>query len=339
MDDQPLSRRRFLHAAAVGAGLLYGTSLVSGCSLFSRGVKPTEKWVKDENNPVFGPGVGTVFDVAVLKEGSKFRMWFSWRDNNSIGLTESMDGVHWGDPVVALAPNDGSGWETKVNRPYVLRKDGSYHLWYTGQTEQGSCLGYAVSPDGIHWTRQSDQPILKPESTWEKNSVMCPSVLYDETTGQFRMWYSGGEFYEPDAIGYATSPDGIHWSRYSNNPIFLPQTDIPWESSRVTGCQVIEHAGWHIMFYIGFNADSIANIGLARSKDGITGWERHPQNPILQPDANGWDADSVFKPYAIFDNPRWMLWYNGRSEKNKFKYREQIGLATYSHEDLGFVIE
>ena len=27
------------------------------------------------------------------------------------------------------------------------------------------------------------------------------------------MWYSGGEQYEPDAIGYATSKDGIDWTK------------------------------------------------------------------------------------------------------------------------------
>ena len=38
---------------------------------------------------------------------------------------------------------------------------------------------------------------------------MCPHVIWDEEMKLFRMWYSGGEQYEPNAIGYATSPDGL----------------------------------------------------------------------------------------------------------------------------------
>ena len=37
------------------------------------------------------------------------------------------------------------------------------------------------------------------------------------------------------------------------------------------------------MFYIGFRDQDHAQIGLARSKDGITGWQRHPANPIIRP--------------------------------------------------------
>ncbi len=42
---------------------------------------------------------------------------------------------------------------------------------------------------------------------------MCPRVIWDARLELFRMWYSGGEQYEPDAIGYATSADGMHWRR------------------------------------------------------------------------------------------------------------------------------
>ena len=47
---------------------------------------------------------------------------------------------------------------------------------------------------------------------------MCPHVLWDEQQKLFRMWYSGGEQYEPDAIGYATSPDGLKWTKHKANP-------------------------------------------------------------------------------------------------------------------------
>ena len=41
------------------------------------------------------------------------------------------------------------------------------------------------------------------------------------------MWYSGGDQYEPNAIGYATSRDGLKWSKHENNPIFKPNRIWP----------------------------------------------------------------------------------------------------------------
>ena len=44
-----------------------------------------------------------------------------------------------------------------------------------------------------------------------------------------------------------------------------------------------------------------------------------------------WDQDACYKPYAIFDGTKWLLWYNGRHGE-----LEQIGLVTHEGEDLGF---
>jgi len=75
-------------------------------------------------------------------------------------------------------------------------------------------------------------------------AVMCPGVIWDERTKLFRMWYSGGEQYEPDAIGYATSPDGLHWTKAPSNPVFGPGAEKVFDQARVTGCQVLQRGGW-----------------------------------------------------------------------------------------------
>jgi beta-1,2-mannobiose phosphorylase / 1,2-beta-oligomannan phosphorylase len=82
-------------------------------------------WDKYENNPVLGDGLDTCFDVSVLKKGDEYLMWFSWRPKKSIAYVKSRDGIHWGTPVIVLAPNPKSGWEEDVNRPVVIeRRDG-----------------------------------------------------------------------------------------------------------------------------------------------------------------------------------------------------------------------
>ncbi len=288
-------------------------------------------WQKYEKNPVLGAKLGTCFDVSVLREDQRYRMWFSWRPKQSIALVESQDGLTWGEPQIVFGPRKTSGWEDDVNRPVVIREGSQYHMWYTGQAGSKSSIGYATSADGKTWERAGEKPVLTAERPWEKVAVMCPHVVYDAEAKEYRMWYSGGEQYEPNAIGYATSLDGRKWSKHNENPIFRPDPMTEWEKDRVTACQVVRQGDWHVMFYIGFANRDRAQIGLARSKDGITNWERHPANPIIRPGRDRWDADAVYKPFAIFDGKRWLLWYNGRRGGI-----EQIGVAIHAGQSLGF---
>ncbi len=288
-------------------------------------------WKKYEGNPVLGGSFGTIFDISVLHDTTnKYEMYCSWRPKRSIALSESTDGLKWSDPVICLPYDDSSGWERDVNRPVVVKKDGKYHMWYTGETDSSSQIGYAVSDDGKHFTKVVPQPVLTASTPWEKKAVQCPHVIWDEQEKQFKMWYSGGEQYEPDAIGYATSTDGIQWKKYEGNPVFKNNPTNEWEQAKVTACQVIKRTDDYLMFYIGFKNVDYAQIGMAKSKDGINNWERYSANPIIKP-GTVWDSSAVYKPYTIQNNDQWLLYYNGR--KNNV---EQIGIAIHDGKDLGF---
>jgi hypothetical protein len=67
------------------------------------------------------------------------------------------------------------------------------------------------------------------------------------------------------------------------------------------------------------------------SETGAAGWVKYEKNPIVRPGKGQWDEDAVYKPIAIFDGKRWLLWYNGRKGGV-----EQIGVAIHDGEDLGF---
>ena len=290
-------------------------------------------WTKHEKSPVLGGKLGTCFDVCILQEEGLYRMYFSWRPKKSVALVESTDGILWSEPVIVLGPNKDTNWEEDINRPAVVKRHYGYHMWYTGQARGRSGIGHATSEDGKNWRRPGKEPVVSPERAWEKVAVMCPHVLWDASAKVFRMWYSGGEQYEPDAIGYAVSTDGNVWRKHEANPVFRADPKNAWERHKVTACQVVLLGDWHYMFYIGFRDVDHAQIGLARSRGGITDWERLPGNPILGPTKDSWDHDACYKPYAIFDETknRWLLWYNGRKGNV-----EQIGLATKEGEDLGF---
>jgi len=313
---------------------ILGALLLTALQAREKDQPPTETaagWKKYSKNPVLGGDLGTCFDISVLKEGDTYRMWFSWRPKKSLALVESKDGIQWSKPEIVLGLNGKTDWENDLNRPVVIKNGERYQMWYTGQARGKSWIGYATSKDGKAWKRESDKPVLSAEQTWEKVAVMCPHVIYDDKAKLYRMWYSGGEQHEPNAIGYATSEDGLKWTKHENNPIFRPDPKSDWEKERVTACQVIRQGDWHVMFYIGFRDVNHAQIGIARSKDGITDWKRLSANPVIRPGKDKWDHDAVYKPYAIYDGNKWLLWYNGRKGGV-----EQIGLALHEGEDLGF---
>ena len=290
-------------------------------------------WIKHAANPVLGGFLGTCFDVSVLKQNGIYRMYFSWRPKKSVALTESRDGINWSEPVIVLEPRETpERWEDDVNRPAVIFRGGKYQMWYTGQDIPGapngkSRLFMAESSDGVTWERVGSKPVLSAEEEWEKAAVMSPHVLWDDAQKIYKLWYSAGEQYEPNAIGYAESSDGVHWVKHPSNPIFCANPGNLWEAHKVAGVQVIRKDGQYIMFYIGYRDEHFAQIGLARSADGITGWQRNPDNPIIFPEPGKWDGEACYKPYAIFEDGKWMLWYNGRTG-----HAEQIGLAVHDGE-------
>lgn len=298
-------------------------------------------WEKDTANPVLGGKFGTCFDLSVLKEDGLFKMWFSWRPKECIAYSESRDGINWSDPVEVLRPREDSWWDKdELNRPSVIKVNGTYKMWYSGQmapyTNEGrSYIGYARSDDGIHWVRFED-PVMEPDQSWEMNAIMCPHVLYDEEEKTYKMWYSGGGNHEPDAIGYATSLDGINWKKNTGNPVFRSDPGIAWERKKTAACHVLKLKEWYYMFYIGFIHVDRAAIGLARSRDGIAGWERYEKNPIIAPDKDGFDEKAVYKPFVLKDGQGWILWYNGAmyTPDPEEMVIEQIGVARLHRENL-----
>lgn len=308
-------------------------------------------WRKYEKNPVIGDEGDFCFDNHVLKIGDHYRMYFSWRTHYSIAYTESEDGLQWGERHVVLSPRKEIGWEEDLNRPAMDVRDGIYRMWYSSQTtggfnkgkwvdsyieaskedKGGSVIGYAESRDGITWERL-ETPVLVPDRPWEKRSLMCPTILWDEEQELYKLWYCGGGWFEPDAIGYAESKDGIVWKKEGQEPVFAPDKRYLWERAHVAGCQVVKMDGWYYMFYIGYEDLFKARICLARSKDGIHNWEKHPENPIISAGLPGaWDCESIYKPFVYYQEEldRWLMYFNARKGTT-----ERIGIAIHDGRDF-----
>jgi predicted GH43/DUF377 family glycosyl hydrolase len=168
-----------------------------------------------------------------------------------------------------------------------------------------SCLALPV-PGQITWQKEPSNPVLVPDQAWESSAIWGPCVIRLENV--YVMGYCSS-----DSIGMATSTDGIHWTKYHDNPVFEPGAPGAWDDRAVSDPAVVYDGNLFYMWYHG-KGDRI-EIGLATSADGLT-WERSPANPVLQRGpAGGWDGTYVTHPNVIYepgDSLPFKMWFTGR---------------------------
>lgn len=79
-----------------------------------------------------------------------------------------------------LSPNKNVDWESEaVFNPGAILKDGKIYLLYRAIGEYDtyvSRIGLATSDDGVHFKRQSSEPIIKPEDDYDKWACEDPRV-------------------------------------------------------------------------------------------------------------------------------------------------------------------
>ena len=105
--------------------------------------------------------------------------------------------------------------------------DGTTYIWYAGLFEDAVDtwhIGVATSTDGVSFDCPNPDPVLSPGSpeSFDSESLLSPTVVYDAELGLFRMWYQGRDYFGETAIGYAVSIDGVEWHKSPHNPVLVP---------------------------------------------------------------------------------------------------------------------
>ena len=91
-----------------------------------------------------------------------------------------------------------------VYAPSVVAYGDKYLMWYSGSTLPTSYqTGFAVSSDGINWTRQPGIIAEGAAGSFDSDSADYPAVILEGN--QFKIWYSGLNSAGTYNIGYATA--------------------------------------------------------------------------------------------------------------------------------------
>lgn len=204
--------------------------------------------------------------------------------------------------------------------------------------------GIALSTPDAGWNRYTGNPIMfyGPPAGWDDFSIYAAEVMFwdhndgDARNDEFYMWYSGTSYnMNGKDIGFATSKDGMTWSKYHGNPVLRDGGFGYWDYERINAPSVIydKHEGIWKMWYAGFAA-YIGGfwIGYATSEDGIH-WEKYQgtDNPglvfISSDYAENFDGYSVLSPEVLEMNSqygKYHMWYAGNGGALS---SNQIGVA------------
>ncbi|MEM7372029.1 MAG: T9SS type A sorting domain-containing protein [Bacteroidota bacterium] len=216
--------------------------------------------------------------------------------------------------------------------PYVMLDNDTLKMWFAGSgwtmnsdTVAHVRIGYAWSLDGLSWTEHPANPVVDIStdvSDFDADGVETPTVLKDMTAPaneRYKMWYAGRK--NPQAnildhqIGYSTSPDGINWTKYPNNPV-MKADDQGWDELFLSSPSVIQDGDTFKMWYasvdLSFNgnpSDGGAGIGYATSLDGIN-WDKHVEAILIPGSQNNWDSASVAEPSVLRYDNTYLMWYS-----------------------------
>lgn len=293
---------------------------ITGEALMGIYIGIPEVWVKHPGAPLVTGSMA--FDPSVIKDGATYKMWYTHVDNAgvwTIYYADSTDGITWSNNTQVLAASGTADAydEVRVAAPSVINDGGTYKMWFMGRDASAVwAIGYATSPDGLNWTNAGQVLDVGGAGAWDSQMVRDPAVILDG--GTYKMWYAGTASWPAFKIGYATSPDGITWTKDLSNPVFTGTTD-GWDGFQVYAPSVVKDGGIYQMYFSGTdnNMSQVWSTGHASSSDGIT-WTEAVRNPILIPDGTD---DSLDYVSAMNDDGTWKIWYS-------YGGSYAIGLAT-----------
>ena len=136
----------------------------------------------------------------VLNDAGTYRMWYGsnlkWgREQKDmahlIKYAESDDALHWKRNGVIALPFKNQD-EYAMSRPFVLKEDGLYRMWYSYRGVSYR-IGYAESRDGIQWTRKDEEAgIDVSKMGWDSEMIEYPYLF--EHQGSRYMLYNGNGY-------------------------------------------------------------------------------------------------------------------------------------------------
>jgi hypothetical protein len=242
-----------------------------------------ERWMKtgkpllplgDRDNFHVTPALLRNPDGTLLKEGGLWHMVFCGNREDDVEHATSPDGLRW-------TKDTRSPIYRRAYAPSLVRMPGEVRMYYIHKPAAGDGqrrpweVHLASGRDLFSLRPHRANPVLRISQPWEKNALFYPYVIREGKT--WVMFYASywdrkdsSDETGYTAIGIATSPDGITWTKSAHNPVLTPIPGSSYESVYNSSQSVIRD-GDHYKLYYATRIDRIHKyyaVGLAR-KTGL----------------------------------------------------------------------
>jgi pimeloyl-ACP methyl ester carboxylesterase/predicted GH43/DUF377 family glycosyl hydrolase len=215
-------------------------------------------------------------------------------NKHSIVLSASSFVKYSGNPILSPTPNSWDQQATTTNA--LLYENGLFKMWYAGVKNNILQIGYATSSDGINWTKHTGNPVLTADA--QEPNLYAPTVIRDNDV--YKMWYTTVGSTGIYDIKYATSPDGLTWTKHGSINLDISPLSAKLEP------YVLKIGSIYKMWYVSNNGRWIINY--ATSSDGIH-WTNHSLNPVLS-GTQSWEGNDVSQPSVIYNGSGYEIFYH-----------------------------
>jgi predicted GH43/DUF377 family glycosyl hydrolase len=167
--------------------------------------------------------------------------------------------------------------------------------------------------------RASNQPVLSPQGDgWESAGVFNPAVIKSE--GKYVMLYRAQDRNGTSRLGYATSDDGVHFTRRSE-PVLSPEAEYEKDGG-VEDPRLVRIRDLWYLTYTGYNKHD-AQLCMATSSD-LVHWDRKGVIvPAYKGNWNvGWTKSGAILTEKV--NGRYWMYYLGTASDKT----DQMALAS-----------
>jgi len=192
-------------------------------------------------------------DGSLRKQDGRWHMIYCGNRENDIEYATSLDGLQW-------VKDNRSPVYRRAYAPSLVQAGPELRMYYIhdARLEKGEKRPWevhlATGRDLFSLKPHPANPMIKISQPWEKDALFYPFVIRERKT--WIMFYASywnkknpGDRTRCTAIGMATSPDGVSWTKHEANPILTPIPGSAYESVYNSSQSVIWDGDHYKMYY------------------------------------------------------------------------------------------
>lgn len=222
---------------------------------------------------------GDFADPSVIKVGDEY--WASATSSEwapQYPLLRSKDLLTW-ERVGTIFENPPEWSEANYWAPELATDKGRFFVFYTAKKRGGPlCVAVATAAQ-VQGPYTDHGPLVCQEL-----GSIDGALIRDENDKLFMVWKEDGNSRGLPTPFWAQplSEDG---TQLIGEKTQILLNDVPWEGQLIEGPHLIKRNGYFYVFYAGAGCCGRGcnyGVGVARSKKLLSGWEKHPLNPIMK---------------------------------------------------------